>query len=121
MASGGFKGVQDTSRISIGCHPLELVGMFYLSGGNVLAGMVGSVNYSRDCDGIAGFAGGLAAASNGSEQVPQDMIKKVNIANGFELMEMAKQMQGPIIKVMKEKETAVQDIKALNRCLKSYS
>lgn len=49
------------------------------------------------------------------------MIKKVNIANGFDLMEMAKQMQGPIIKVMKEKETAVQDLKALNRCLKSYS
>ncbi len=116
-ANSLFKGILDENKISMGCHALELVpvalGMFYLSKGNALKAMIGSVNYGRDCDGIAGFAGGLAATLNGSEEIPQQMAEKVNKANNFDLMEMAKQMQGPIRKVMEEKATVMLELKSI--------
>ncbi len=104
-------------KASFGCHALELVpvalGMFYLSKGNALKAMIGSVNYGRDCDGIAGFAGCLAATLHGSQEIPSEMVEKVNNANNFDLMHMAERMQGPIKKVMEEKERAVVQLKSI--------
>lgn len=116
-AVSSFEGLLDKDKISIGCHPLELVpvalGMFYLSEGDALKAMIGSVNYGRDCDGIAGFAGGLAAALNGSQEIPQEMVEKVDKANNFDLMQMAEEMQGPIRKVMEEKERTAIELKSI--------
>lgn len=116
-ANSSFEGILDEKKISMGCHALELVpvalGMFYLSEGNALKAMIGSVNYGRDCDGIAGFAGGLAAALNGSQGIPQEMVEKVNKANNFNLMQMAEEMQGPIRKVMEEKERTIIELKSI--------
>lgn len=116
-ASRAFKGVIDENKVSVGCHALELVpvalGMFYLAKGDALKAMVGSVNYGRDCDGIAGFAGCLTAALMGSQGIPQDMVEKVNQANSFNLMQMAEQIQGPIKRVMKDKEKIVSELKSI--------
>lgn len=116
-ANSSFKGILNEDKISIGCHALELVpvalGMFYLSGGNALKAMIGSVNYGRDCDGIAGFAGCIAGALNGSQEIPPEMIEKVNKANKFDLMQMTEQMQGPIKKVMEEKDRAISELKSI--------
>lgn len=73
-----FKNILGEDKISIGCHALELVpvalGFFYLSKGNALKAMIASVNYGRDCDGIAGIAGCLAGALNESKKIPQEMV-----------------------------------------------
>lgn len=115
-ANLGSKYIPD-NKIFIGCHALELVpvalGMFYLSRGNVLKAMIGSVNFGRDCDGIAGFAGGLAGTLNGSQGIPPRMVEKVNKANNFDLMQMAEQMQTPIRKVMEEKERVIVELESI--------
>ena len=112
-----LKALGFDDKFSVSCHALEAVpvalGMFYLSGGNALKAMIGSVNYGRDCDGIAGFAGCLAGALNGSKEIPEEMVNKVNKANNFDLKEIAQQMLGPIRKVMEEKATVVFELKSI--------
>lgn len=102
---------------SFGCHPLELVpvafGMFYASRGDVLNALIGSVNFGRDCDGIAGFAGCLAATLNGSKGLDMRMVDKVNRANGCDLMEMAEEMQPAMMNVLCKKEKTVERLRFL--------
>jgi len=86
--------------------------MLYLSKGNVLKATIGSVNYGQDRDSIAGC---LAAALKRSQEIPLAMMKKVNKANEFNLVKLAEQMQGPIMKVIEEKERVFLDLKLIMR------
>lgn len=102
---------------SFSADPLEMVpvslAFFYIAKGDPLKAIIGGINFGRDCDGIAGFAGSIAGAMCGSNKIPMNMVETINKANNIDLMEQARKLQRPIIHVMKEKERNINLLKSL--------
>ncbi len=58
----------------------EALGVFYASGGDPKAAIIGGTNFGRDTDCIASIAGGIAGALKGSKEIPSDWIQTVDQA-----------------------------------------
>jgi len=65
--------------------PLEKIpvglAMLKIAKGDPKLTIIGCVNFGRDCDGIAGFAGGIAGAINSITAFPIEWIETINKAN----------------------------------------
>lgn len=55
--------------------------MFYVAKGDPKETIIGCVNFGRDCDTIAGIAGGIAGAFKGVDEIPKEWIEIVTKAN----------------------------------------
>ncbi|MFF7749956.1 ADP-ribosylglycohydrolase family protein [Streptomyces sp. NPDC007971] len=81
-------GARRPSRLhSIEELPVAL-GMVLVAGGDFRRSVLGSVNYGRDCDSIAGMAGALAGALG--SPVPEDWARAVAEASRLDLWEPAR-------------------------------
>ncbi|MEU8778814.1 ADP-ribosylglycohydrolase family protein [Streptomyces sp. NPDC048606] len=78
-------GARRPSRLhSIEELPVAL-GMLLVADGAYEPAVLGSVNYGRDCDSIAGMAGALAGALGGADVVPDAWAKQVAEASRTDL------------------------------------
>jgi ADP-ribosylglycohydrolase len=69
---------------SFGADPLEVcteaLAFFALSKGNAREAIIGSINFGRDCDTIAGISAALCGALNGADSIPAEWIDDVQNA-----------------------------------------
>jgi len=59
--------------------------MFLAADGDPRGGIVGAVNYGRDCDSYASVAGAIAGALRGADALPSDWVATVRAANDYDM------------------------------------
>ena len=75
------------------------LGMVVAGGGRWRDAVLGSVNYGRDADSIAGMAGAIAGALEGIEAVPAEWEAQVSTASKIDLRRLADQLAEVAVEV----------------------
>lgn len=70
------------------------LGMVVAAGGRWREAVLGSVNYGRDADSIAGMAGAIAGALQGADAIPREWEAQVSEAGRIDLPALAEQLTG---------------------------
>lgn len=68
------------------------LGMLLVAGGGYRDTVLGSVNYGRDCDSIAGMGGAIAGALGGTKAVPEEWRRQVAAASRMDIEEPGRVM-----------------------------
>lgn len=68
------------------------LGMVVVAGGRWREAVLGSVNYGRDADSIAGMAGAIAGALEGAEAIPSELEAQVSEAGRIDLAGLAAEL-----------------------------
>ena len=68
------------------------LGMVAAAGGRWREAVLGSVNYGRDADSIAGMAGAIAGALEGAEAIPSEWEAQVSEAGRIDLAGLAAEL-----------------------------
>jgi hypothetical protein len=85
--------------------------MLYKAKGEFRQSVVGSVNFGRDCDTIAGIAGEIAGALNGISSIPADWVELVRRENPEpDLEQTAVQVTEALLEGAREKRRVAEDL-----------
>jgi ADP-ribosylglycohydrolase len=104
--------------------PLEMAGLglafFYIGNGDAMGAMGGAATFGRDCDGFAGIAGAITGAWKGTGVFDMEMVSQVDAADKAyygeqypTILELAEEMQAPILNTLKEKQAVVGNLEGL--------
>lgn len=99
--------IVDSKDFSPSVDPLEAVpvalAIFYIEKGEPKNVIIEAANFGRDCDTIAGMAGGIAGAYKGIDAIPEDWVKTSHKANPEpDQKEIALQLTKVIVKIKEQ-------------------
>jgi ADP-ribosylglycohydrolase len=75
--------------------------------------IIDCANFGRDSDTIGTIAGAIAGAFKGIDGVPSEWIETVKKVNPPDQVELSKQLYNVVIKVIREEEQRMQNLKEL--------
>jgi hypothetical protein len=88
--------------------PIAL-GFLVVSGGDFEASIIGSANYGRDNDSIAGMAGAIAGALLGISTIRPEWIDRIRIANRIDLEPLVGGLATLTVELQRKQFIAVQE------------